>query len=392
MLVRKEGERVGDFPREPFEFFRKLLRGAKDGHTVNVGDVVRVGGAGLLGFPGLAFLDTQGAGGLVMIGLTEEEMKGHLEFGVQRVLSLMNKAEQFYPAPYWTERRRASRICMKDMEASILHTVTRIHNTGLSAYRESSRIVLRIRAGRRTDALLRTLREVPEDVPVALLAEMHPSCDGQLKWVPGQTVPAASTPAGSKATRLCGSFVVLRPDQPEDSARILEDGYVLALTPRRYKLLRKAILAQEDLVMPTCELAWIEDDDVPLPIPVEEFPAAMGTRRSWRKRIMLGQSQEQTNEAASPEWLMGLITSIEIAVAAVFSEDASVGKLRVGVRLKPMEMPIYQLDRKGQMNDAVMKRLWQELQILATFPVKSTIDFSVEFDIGVRTKEAKAGT
>jgi len=40
----------------------------------------------------------------------------------------------------------------------------------------------------------------------------------------------------------------------------------------------------------------------------------------------------------------------------------------------------------------VMKRLWQELQILATFPVKSTIDFSVEFDIGVRTKEAKAGT
>ncbi len=392
MLVRKENERVGDFPREPFEFFRKLLRFAKDEQTVNVGDVTRVGGGGLLGFPGVVYLDTQGAGGLVMVGLTEEEMQAHMEFGVQRVLSLMNKADRFYPAPYWTERKRESRICMTDMEESVLHTVTRIHNTGLTAYRESSRIMLRIRTGRKTDALLRTLREVPEDVPVALIGEMHPSCDGQLKWVPGQTVPSASTPPGSKATRLCGSFVVLRPDQPEDSARILEDGYVLALTPRRYKSLRKAILAQEDLVMPTCELAWIEDDGVPEAPPADEFPAAIGTTRSWRKRIMLKQTQAETNEAVPPDRLMGLITSIEMAVAAVFRDDASVGELRVAVRLRPMELPIFQLDRKGRMNDAVMREIWQELQILPTIPTNSTIEFSVEFDIGVRKKAAQVGT
>jgi hypothetical protein len=380
-LVRKPDEKVEDYPKEPLEVFQKLYRDAKDGWKVTVGHITPLEGEGMLGFAGVAFLDTQGAGGLAMIGLLSEELKCIEEFGAQRMFSLLGKAERFFPAPYWTERGRPSRGSLKEMESSVLYTVKRIHESGFCVFREAGRVVMRARLGYDSNAALRRIADPPRDQPLALLTEMHPDCDGALKWDAGLIIPSASVAPGSKGARICGSFVVLRPNQPEDSARILEDGYVLALTAPNWERMREALMGKKDLVLPTCELQWTEQED--------QWPA-----RSWRRRMMVkaGDSEEQMLTKVEPRLLAGLIGNIEQEVLDVFQGDWSIGELRVMVEIESKQMPRYQLERKGALDDVSMRRLAEQLQNIPGPFVKETISFMLEFDIGVRRGKGTAAS
>ena len=256
-LVRRPGERPETYPREPLKFFRMLLEAVKEGSRVDVGGASAIeDDVTMLGFGGVGFIEAPAVGGLAMIGLTREEVEAFELYGMQRVFSLIGKAGRCFPAPYWSARGRKSSISLKNMEASVLNTVMRIHDSGFSVYRENARIMLRARRDERWLATSMTLRDTPVDMTLALLTELHPSCDGELNWELGQGQPAGVMKPGSEGLRVGGSFVVIRPGQAEDSAQIVEDGYVLGFKQESWDLLRDAILTQKTLSLETCELGW----------------------------------------------------------------------------------------------------------------------------------------
>src|SRR5262249_54050927 len=145
---------------------------------------------------------------LGMIGLTEDEVAAFQDFGATRVLSILGKAERFYPTPYWTERNRPSRMS-PDWRNSILAKIAHISGSGFRVFKEGNRIILRAHAGVVAQRTTEALRSLPPNVPLALLAEIDPSADAALVWQPGQSEPHAITPPGGQGRRLCGSFVIL---------------------------------------------------------------------------------------------------------------------------------------------------------------------------------------
>jgi hypothetical protein len=161
----------------------------------------------------------------------------------------------------------------------------------------------------------------------------------------------------------------------------LEDGYVLALTAPNWERMREALMGKKDLVLPTCELQWTEQED--------QWPA-----RSWRRRMMVkaGDSEEQMLTKVEPRLLAGLIGNIEQEVLDVFQGDWSIGELRVMVEIESKQMPRYQLERKGALDDVSMRRLAEQLQNIPGPFVKDTISFMLEFDIGVRRGKGTAAS
>jgi hypothetical protein len=80
------------------------------------GGFTRLSGPVFLGFSGMAYIrpvwlpPNNVSDRLGMIGLTEDEVAAFQDFGATRVLSILGKAECFYPTPYWTEQIPTTRV------------------------------------------------------------------------------------------------------------------------------------------------------------------------------------------------------------------------------------------------------------------------------------------
>jgi hypothetical protein len=387
MLVKRPGERDEAYPHGPFTFFRMLWKDAKAGRIVKEGDVTVFEESGFFGFAAVAYVDGLGAGGLAAIGLTADELECAQAFGSQRVFSLLSKAERFFPVPYWTERGRPSRVSMREMRTSVLVPARRLHDSGFSVFREDGRVVMVARNVDQANGALSLLIGVPPERAVAILTEMHPACDAALRWEPGQSGPSANGARGGKATRLCGSFVIVRLNQPQDDARVVEDGFVVSLTAESWAKLHSALSEQADVDLPSCSLEWLREEAPETENVEATVEATPAPTRSWRRRILLKESQEQLAQAVDLNRFMGFVVTVDLAVMDVFSTDTSKGELRISVSIDPPGLTKYYLGRKGAMVHSSMERLWEELSILPPLFVTKPVSFLLEFDVGERRRD-----
>jgi hypothetical protein len=133
------------------------------------------------------------------------------------------------------------------------------------------------------------LAEVSDNVPLALLTALDPTANGCLVWVPGQNEPEAITAPASDGSRLCGCFVVLLPELPENGGRILEDGCVMELTADSWKGVRSALIEGRDVWIPAAgtgmsfALTW-RDQEYVSPVDGRSYTAAAAGMRISRRR------------------------------------------------------------------------------------------------------------
>jgi hypothetical protein len=383
-LVRQAGELAENYARDPLGFFQTILNLSKQGRTVDAGDFTRLRGPEFMGFSGITYIQPvwlppdNVSDRLAMIGLLEDEIAALQEFGATRVLNILGNAERFYPAPYWTERNRPS--CMSPKwSASILANIRRVPASGFRVFKEENRIILRAHAGaaRRTTEALRSL---PPSEPLALLTAIDPSADAALVWHPGQTEPHAITPPGGQGRRLCGSFVILLPEQETDKEELFEDGYVLHLTSATCERLRNAIVEQENLQTPVFEVRWIPDGfEEYLPWPREGARMQTGCIRAVR--IILLQPDTETMAAITVEALAAFTKTVESAVDARFTGYPSRTELRITIEVRPGSNASYELATRSPVDDSILQQLWKDLQKCSVPAVKKPIRFAVELEI-----------
>ena len=386
-VVRQSGEEPESYPSQPMEFFRVLLDFAKQGQIVEAGGFTWLAGGGLLGFRGFAYTepvwvppgDSPARNWLAVIGLTEDELTTLREFGSTRVLSILGQAARFYPAPYWNERNRPSRISMDSMRGSLLARVSRFHAPSFSVFREGSRIVLRAYAGR-AEETVKALRALAPEAPLALLTRVHPSADGALVWLPGHAQAAAITPPGSSGKRICGSFVLFLPEQQADKEQVLEDGYALHLTTQSWRRLRSAILSQEDIETPLFVLHWTQAGFVEFLLSPDRVALPAGRRLA--KQIVLLQPDAESQATITAAALVGFAKSVEDKVLAQFSLHSAKGELRATIEFHPGGKASYDLATRGEIDKTSLQRLLEELQMLVPPAVKKQVGFAVEFEIG----------
>jgi len=178
------------------------------------------------------------AGCLSVHALIGAETEAALSFGPLRVLARLGKAFRFYPTPSWSDPRRDP-LAAPD-EDTVLARVTTVHFPGVTVTRERSWLVVRI-ARSSQPRFAEELRPESIQAPLALLTSLHPHADGCLFWRPGQAVPEANTPPASAASRLAGCFVLFSPNRPTDGGQILEDGFVMSLSPASARRVGEAL-------------------------------------------------------------------------------------------------------------------------------------------------------
>ena len=387
-VVQQSGEKAESYSLDPMEFFRGLLSFAKQGRTVEAGGFTWLAGGGLLGFHGFTYMEpvwrppgvSPHGDWLAVIGLAGDEVSILKEFGSTRVLSVLGQAERFYPAPYWNERNRPSRVSAAPMSESLLAKVARINSPGFSVFREGNQIVLRARADRAAEAV-KALSALAPEAPLALLTRTDPSADGALVWLPGQAQANAITPRGSDGKRICGSFMLFLPEQEEDLEQVLEDGFALHLTSRSWGQLRGAILAQEDIETPLFALRWI-------PAVFDQYLPSLGGARPPQagrirdKQIVLLQPDAETSAAITASALAGFAKSVAERVHAQFSRHTAKGHLRVTIKFQPDRKASYELATQGAIDKASLQQLWDAMEKLATPTVEKPVGFAVDFEIG----------
>ncbi len=131
----------------------------------------------------------------------------------------------------------------------MLAKVVRARAAGIYACQASERINVAI-TRHVQEEWCRQLRELPANLPVALLTDLDPGADGCLVWEPGQTEPAAITPPGSRGSRLGRCFVLFVPEQTVDGGGLLEDGFAMSLTAPSWEAVRSALIDGQAISIP----------------------------------------------------------------------------------------------------------------------------------------------
>jgi hypothetical protein len=179
---------------------------------------------------------------LMAISVTDRELAEVKRFGILRLMARLGQQARYYPFPFWLDPKRPETGGAPDAAESILAQIRCLPSPHVRVLKKGGTLELRILP--RTRAYLaEALRQIDETEPVAFLTTLDDKADGCLVWEPGQSDPVAISPPTSKGEYLCGCFIAFVPvEEPAASFHLIEDGFVLKLSPADWRSVRQAIL------------------------------------------------------------------------------------------------------------------------------------------------------
>jgi hypothetical protein len=240
------------------------------------------------------------------------------------------------------------------------------------------------------------LAQLPDGVPLAVLTALDPAANGCLVWVPGQKEPEAIVPAGSDASRVCGCFLALFPDQPANTGKILEDGFAMQLTGEAWQALRRALIEGEELTIPGTDgmalaLTWREpaEDSREAADPGWQAYAATAVERP--SKIALGPVRMVTPEAElaqriSAEQLGAFCRELQRCVERVLGDRNAPLELWLEVVCRPRSHRVG-LSHKGDASDDLLDALIDALEQIPTPLVRAEVSFELELSLGIGPRE-----
>ncbi|MDI3282649.1 hypothetical protein [Polyangium sp. 15x6] len=276
-VVRRKGEADDAYPPELLGLYGTFYQLASEKRLVDVGDYSLLGtDTPLVGrgktmgvvytqpqiYPGIRIP----APSLTALIVTGEEQAVASEFGVVRLMTTLGKRYRYFPTAPWVDRDRPALCSPETMEDSFLTKLPRLRVMGASVRRLSrpasrteregpgglvdqtvtlgeSGIVLQLRPG--AARALKAIETLPPETPMALLVGPDPSADACFEWVPGQTAPSAIGKPNVSGSCVAANFLAFVPQQAEDGAATIEDGFAVLLRDETWKQMRKALAAGE---------------------------------------------------------------------------------------------------------------------------------------------------
>lgn len=243
------GGDAGRPPTDPLRFFATLSGLAAQGRLVEAGGLTRLGGNGFMGRAGIAYAPAQPVDGvelppsaLWMVAITAEEAEVHEAFGHSRLLTTLGLAYTFYPYPPWSDLRRATICSLQTTQGSVLSRMPRVR-PGAIARMTNGTVSVQLRPGA-APLLTQMFASIGPASAYALLTDLDAGADGCFVWQAGQRAPAAIEAIGSARRSLAGCFFAVVPDQAEEGAGMVEDGFAFFGGRRSTDLLRDAVTSR----------------------------------------------------------------------------------------------------------------------------------------------------
>lgn len=244
LLVREKEEAAEAFPEQPLVMFTNFEPVMRQGEVYDVGSVPDFGGPGPFGRQ-LTFLPARSVPGveipqdaLVPYLIDLSEHNSVQDFGITRFIARLGKSTGVFPYPIWSQRVRNFLPEKMDQE-TLLAKIDRAVVPQMFVYQEGDAFYL-INNPEQVGYLRDTL---PALSPIALLTGPDKSADAMLVWQYPQEDHAAHIQPGKEGDRLCGSFLLIIPEQEENRWEIYEDGFCWMVNRRTWESIRKVLLA-----------------------------------------------------------------------------------------------------------------------------------------------------
>jgi hypothetical protein len=244
LLARDKSEAAEAFPQEPLTMFTNFEALFNSGLKYDIGDLPDFGGPGPFGRQ-VTFLPAQpvkgteiAADALIPFLIDLTERNSIQDYGISRFIARLGKMSGTFPCPVWSQRQRAFLPGSIDQD-TVLNQVERVAFPQIIVYQEGDAIYLI----NQPQMAARFRDNLPALIPVAFLTGLDPKADALLVWEAQQEESAAHIQPGKEGDHLCGSFLIIIPEQPENKWEIYEDGFCWMVTRVAWESIRKVLLA-----------------------------------------------------------------------------------------------------------------------------------------------------
>jgi hypothetical protein len=279
-IARREGEGFESVAAEVAKLLVTISRVAAEGRLVSIGGFTEFGdplprfasGGGPRGVGYLRAQDLPGISApddaLAVIPLVAGEVDAAKAFGLTRIAARLGRHYAFYPWPPWWDRDRPVLGVRDGDDSSVLGKVPHATIAGVFASVEGqagkfgSHLSIRILHSS-NEIVARALATVPPGASFALVTEPDPGADALMVWERSSTWPSAITPPGSAGRRLSTCFVMVVPEQSDDSMRAFEDGASLLLRNTSWERVREALTTGQPLTLSMSEGTSVSVERVP---------------------------------------------------------------------------------------------------------------------------------
>lgn len=402
--IRRELDEPEDqFPENPLQLLASFHQLAGEGQRVGPGGITEFGSRRFFGHH-LVYVRAHPLDGVTLppaclaaLAVNDEELRAVRMFGLTRVLARMGEAAKHYPFPPWIERRRAGLPFARVCEESLLAKLPRTSSSVRVVMSDQRVTVMVLRSAQ--PQLRQAVATVKAGHPFALLTDLDAAADSCLVWQPGQQGPCAIAPPGSTGARTSGCFLAFLPEQPDDGAILVEDGFIQQLTTASWAALLRALADGTDLSFPTgpagmsFALQWVDEHYVS-PIDGAVYHAEGG----WQTyRPTDGSASDGLHSAAAGDGIRLLTPQADIAgrcsvrdLATFCAAAQTCMKHALAQHNGPTKLLVrmtctsaghrVELSSQGQPPRQVLRELHDALDALAKLPVQ---EGEVVFEIGL---------
>ncbi len=304
-LKQDDGQSPGSFPGAPLDFFKNIAEYVLKGEYLDAGSITTFGDSGFLSgrFRAIGYVQPPAIAEacppektLWALLLTANELEAARIGGLSRIMALMGKRDLYFPCPLWNDLQRDDSVSddmLLAMNRSPMSQFPRMPLHSVTASRMENKVDCLIPTSAR--ASLSQLRDLDEEMPMAILTGIDGAADGFLVWQKDEKAPLAITAPGFPGDRLGGSFLCFVPDQDHDLGLISDDGFAFSLTAQSWRKIRQALVEGKPCAVAATnpgldlEIQWFDDPDMEI----------LSTKREQRQHFEVGEDPLCVNREKS---------------------------------------------------------------------------------------------
>lgn len=259
VLRINESDQANKFPKTPLPLFMFLFKAILQKKRFTIGDVVRFGEKGLMGFGGMGFTFGNVNARHIQLPphclncvlLTREEVVAAQAFGLTRVLARMGFEMNRFPFNPWNDGQRKSTPMQGVIQNSQIKNIKNLQLKNCSVNLVAGEKVVLIVAVAMHTAIINFIKEQGNNAQFGFITQLLPYHEGALVWLPEKDSIEMNVHPDLEGNVIAGSYVTLTHGE-QSGAGMVEDGFRVQLDDEAWLALRNAIARKQNVgITPT---------------------------------------------------------------------------------------------------------------------------------------------
>jgi len=259
VLVLRAGKDGNDkaFPKAPLQLMLFLYKAVSQKRTFNVGDIIRLGEKGMLGYWGMGFTFELIAGKelslpkhyLTCILLGKEGLIAGQAFGLTRVLARMSYEANRFPIGAWNDLERNNIPLRATITNSKFKNVSTLALKYCSVNLLEGEKVVLVLSPVIHSTICNFVKSQGGAARLGLITQLLPYHEGSLVWLPEKDSIEMNVLPDAEGNLIAGSFLLITRSETIGTA-MLEDGFELQVDAKTWPQLATALMRKQNIVIP----------------------------------------------------------------------------------------------------------------------------------------------